>query len=156
MAYDLFLRIEGITGDSRDAKHAGWMDVVSFSWGVTMTPSSGTTMSRPLFTDLILTKPMDRASPVLLVSCASGKRFPTAVLQLVRTGEMRVVFMEYTLSDVMLTAYQPAGQGAEDQPLEALNLNAARIVTKYTPVAADGSAGTAITGGWDLRANTKV
>ena len=29
-----FLKIEGITGESQDAAHQGWIDVTSYTWGV--------------------------------------------------------------------------------------------------------------------------
>ena len=35
MAADYFLQITGIDGESTDAKHKGWIDVESWSWGET-------------------------------------------------------------------------------------------------------------------------
>lgn len=35
MSTDLFLKIEGITGESQDANHKGWIGVDSFTWGAT-------------------------------------------------------------------------------------------------------------------------
>lgn len=39
---DYFLKIDGITGESRNEKHAGEIDVLSFSWGAVQTGSTGT------------------------------------------------------------------------------------------------------------------
>ena len=33
MAFDAFLKLDGIPGDSTDATHKGEIDVMSFSWG---------------------------------------------------------------------------------------------------------------------------
>ena len=33
MAIDMFLKVEGVTGESKDANHASWIDVLSFNWG---------------------------------------------------------------------------------------------------------------------------
>ena len=41
MAFDYFLRIDGIPGESTDAKHKGEIVVESFSWGETQTASPG-------------------------------------------------------------------------------------------------------------------
>lgn len=30
---NVFLKIEGITGESKDAAHQGWIDVDAYSWG---------------------------------------------------------------------------------------------------------------------------
>ena len=37
MAFDAFLKIEGIDGESADKTHPGEIEVVSFSWGVSNT-----------------------------------------------------------------------------------------------------------------------
>ncbi|EPC4310549.1 type VI secretion system tube protein Hcp, partial [Cronobacter sakazakii] len=33
MAIDMFLKVEGVTGESKDANHSSWIDVLSFNWG---------------------------------------------------------------------------------------------------------------------------
>jgi type VI secretion system secreted protein Hcp len=38
-AVDYFLRIDGIEGESADAKHKGEIDVLSWSWGASNTGS---------------------------------------------------------------------------------------------------------------------
>ena len=38
MAVDYFLQIAGVDGESVDAKHKGWIDIESFSWGATQPP----------------------------------------------------------------------------------------------------------------------
>ena len=37
MAVNMFLKLDGIAGESKDAKHKGEIDLVSFSWGETNT-----------------------------------------------------------------------------------------------------------------------
>ena len=34
MAVDMFLKLDGIEGESKDAKHAGEIDIESFAWGM--------------------------------------------------------------------------------------------------------------------------
>lgn len=31
MAIDMFLKVEGVTGESKDSNHTGWTDITSFS-----------------------------------------------------------------------------------------------------------------------------
>ncbi|MFC6051689.1 type VI secretion system tube protein Hcp [Acinetobacter portensis] len=33
MAIDIFLKIDGINGESKDSNHKDWIDVQDFSWG---------------------------------------------------------------------------------------------------------------------------
>lgn len=35
MSTDIFLKIDGVTGESRDSRHQGWIQIESFSWGAT-------------------------------------------------------------------------------------------------------------------------
>ena len=41
MAYDSFLKIEGIKGESLDSKHKDEIEVLSFSWGATQPGAFG-------------------------------------------------------------------------------------------------------------------
>ena len=40
MAVDYFLKLDGIPGESTDAKHKGEIDVLAFSWGVSQSGST--------------------------------------------------------------------------------------------------------------------
>ena len=35
MAVDMFMRVEGANGESKDSNHKEWSDIKSFSWGAT-------------------------------------------------------------------------------------------------------------------------
>ncbi|BAN98234.1 Hcp1 protein [Plautia stali symbiont] len=35
MAIDMFLKVDGVTGKSKDSNHTGWTDITSFSWCAT-------------------------------------------------------------------------------------------------------------------------
>lgn len=39
MAVDMFLKLEGISGESKDSSHKGEIDILAWSWGMT---NSGT------------------------------------------------------------------------------------------------------------------
>ena len=40
--FDAFLKLDGIKGESADAKHKGEIDIMSFSWGLAQTGVSAT------------------------------------------------------------------------------------------------------------------
>lgn len=40
MAIDMYLKVEGVTGESKDSNHTGWIDINSFSWGASQ-PGNG-------------------------------------------------------------------------------------------------------------------
>jgi len=47
MAFDAFLKIDGIDGESQDKTHPNEIEIDSFSWGVTERPCRRTSTSRP-------------------------------------------------------------------------------------------------------------
>ena len=61
LADDVFLKLEGIDGESQDAKHAKEIDVLSWSWGFSRNPASTACSQEFHFTKLV-----DRATPLLL------------------------------------------------------------------------------------------
>jgi type VI secretion system secreted protein Hcp len=76
--FDAFVKIDGIEGESTDAKHQGWIELVRFGIGVKQTISStvssagGASAERADFSDFILRKYLDKSSPKLALACAAG------------------------------------------------------------------------------------
>src|SRR4051812_1850421 len=67
-----FLEIDGIKGESTDAKHPGSMAVDSFSWGATHSAGQsggGGGAGKVKFHDVSITKSVDKASPLLFQAC---------------------------------------------------------------------------------------
>ena len=156
-AYDMFLKISGIEGESTDARHAKEIVVLSFSQGVSVPPSlpGGTGGGKATFTDLSIVKQVDKSTPLLYQRSAQGTHFPQAVLTLRSVGGSQVEFYKITLTDVLISSVQTGGSsGGDNRPVETLTLNYAKIEWQYVPVNADGSAATPVNGSWDLRTNT--
>jgi type VI secretion system secreted protein Hcp len=156
MASDYFLKIDGIPGESLDDKHKGEIEVLSWSWGETqehaLSPSGGSGTGKVAMTDLHVSANLSRASPQLLLACASGKHIKSAVLSGRKAGKAQAEFLTFSLSDVLVSGYQTGGSAAE-APLDSISLNFSKIVVSYTPQKPDGSPAPAIRAGWDVKAN---
>lgn len=78
MAIDLFLKIEGITGESRDARHKSEIELLSFGWGEQESghATGGGGAGKVSFQDFQFTSRVNKASPHLFLACASGRHFP--------------------------------------------------------------------------------
>lgn len=157
---DYFLDIDGIEGESTDERHAGEIDVTAFQWGVAHTGGSGaggaagTGKADP--DEFLVLKQVDRSSPRLLVACAAGQRFSTAVLS-ARKGGSRQDFLTYTLRDVGISRYDTEGDDADELPLiDEIGLRFAVIEISYRPQRPDGSLGTAVVAGYDFRRNRVI
>jgi type VI secretion system secreted protein Hcp len=153
MASDLFLKLDGIPGESTDDKHKGEIEIESFSWGLTNTGAAaggGGVGGKAQFEDLVLVAGTSAASPVLFVSAASGKHLKEAHLTVRKAGDKPFDFYKVTLEDVLITSYRTAG-GEGDGPVDQFSLNFAKIDVSYSPQKADGSFDAAVTGGWDVK-----
>lgn len=159
MPMRMFAKIDGIPGESTDAKHKGEIEVLSFSWGVSNAVATGSGggagVGRPTFQHVSFSHVVDRASPLLVQSCALGQHIKTATLTQSRAGKTAADFLQYKFEDVVVTAVTEAGPA--DQPLsEHVSLAYAKVHIAYSPQKADGSLDTPITFGYDLAANKKI
>ena len=162
MAFDAFLKIDGIPGESTDDKHKDWIEILSFSYGVTQKRSptpGGASAERADFADLSIVKALDKASPKIFAACASGKHLRTVTVELCRAGGDKVKYMEYKLSNCIVSSYRPGGsaQGVETLPLEEVAFNYGKIEMSYTvQKRPDGTGGGQVAAGWDLQLNKPV
>jgi type VI secretion system secreted protein Hcp len=133
MAFDAFLKIDGIDGESTDAKHKGEIEVLSFSWGTAQPGlANGQPNSRNAklkITDLSFIKRVDVATPALMQEAAVGGAFPTATLVARKnSGDTKHEFLKITMSDVIITSVSAAGNTATDPlPLEQISFNFQKI-----------------------------
>ena len=158
-AVDYFLKIDGIEGDSTDAKHAGWIDVDSWSWGETQpvqpAGGSGGGAGKVHFQDFVFTSRVSKASPKLFLACASGQHLKEARLVGRKAGKDQQEFLTWTFSDVLVAGYQTGGT-EQALPADQVSLNFSKVTVSYKAQKADGSLDAAVTAGWDIKTNKKV
>ena len=156
---DYFLKLDGILGESKDAKHADEIDVGAWSWGESAAVSSGPGggSGKVAIQDLHFTSVISKASPLLMLACASGKHIKSAVLTARRAGKSQAEFLVITLRDVLVSSYQTsAGGGEEGGPVDSVSLNFTQIEVEYKETKPDGSLGPSVKFGWDLKRNAPV
>jgi len=162
MAFDAFLKIEGIPGESTDAKHKDWIEILSYSHGVTQKGSGarstagGASAERCDHEDFSITKALDKASPKLALFCSNGTHIKSVKIELCRAGGDKQKYMEYLLSDVIVSGARPGGsaKGGEALPLEEVKFNYGKIEWTYT--ATDHKTGKPagdVKAHWDLTEN---
>jgi len=147
-AFDAFLKIGDVDGESTDSKHLKWIDIQSFAHGVARPSGTGA----PSFTDLCLQKIMDKSSPLLEQNCAQGKRFPSATLDLITADATRVLFYQIILSNVFVSSISASGAANDSsaKSLENLCLNFSQINWSYTELDANGVPAGDFKAWWDL------
>jgi type VI secretion system secreted protein Hcp len=163
-AVDIFLKLDGIPGDSTDAKHKGEIVLESFSWGETNTVShlgtgtAGAGAGKVSFQDFHFTSRVSKASPKLLQACASGQHIKDAVITLRKSNpqsETQFEFLFYKFDTVVITSVQDAGDTSA-VPNESVSFAFAKVAVELKEQTAAGGVGTSVTFAWDLAANRKA
>jgi type VI secretion system secreted protein Hcp len=162
MAFDAFIKISTVPGESTDDKHKDWIEILSYSWGVsqlsTGSSSSGGARSaeRCNHQDFSIIHTLDKASPKLFLACCKGEHIPEVKVELCRATGDKTKYMEYKLTDVIISAVKPDGsRGAtETLPLETVSFNYSKIELIYTET--DHKTGKPkgdVKASWDLSVN---
>jgi type VI secretion system secreted protein Hcp len=157
MAVDMFIQIGDLKGESKDKVHAGKIDVLSWSWGMSQ---SGTThmgggggAGKVNVQDLSLTKYIDKSSCDLMLACCNGKHFAEALLIVRKAGEKPLEYVKITMTDLIITAVSTGGSGGEDRLTENVTLNFAKVKVEYVEQTAKGAEGDKPSMTWDIAAN---
>ena len=160
MPFDAFLKLDGIPGESTDAKHKDEIEILSFSWGVSNSGSfahgGGGGAGKASFQDFNFMSRLQKSSPKLWLSCATGQHIKSAVLTLRKAGGETggAEFYKVTLTDVLVSSFQESGsQGGDDVPFDSFSLNYAKIRTDYTLVNQKGQLGGTTSAEFDLVKN---
>jgi type VI secretion system secreted protein Hcp len=138
-AAEPFIKFDGIDGESNDKDHRGWLDLVSFSWGLENT-SNG---KRGCIAGLEITKAVDSATPSLLANAANGTSMPNAVLKVRKKGA-RQDYLVIVLRDVVVSSMRQTADNTTDGVTEVATLSFSQMSGTYYRQLADGSLGAAM------------
>src|SRR5947208_12749718 len=115
-AVDYFLKVDGIQGESKADKHKDEIDIESFSWGATQSGTfavgGGGGAGKVAMQDFHFTMGVNKASPALFLSCATGDHIKNATLTCRKAGKDQQEFMKVTMSDVLVSSFQTGGHGS--------------------------------------------
>lgn len=154
---DLFLKLDGIAGESIDAKHKDEIQLLSFSWGasnpVTVATGGGAHGGRARATEFAFVARTSKASPLLFLNCATGKHIRSGLLTVRKAGELSVEYIKITLTDILVSSYKEASDDAGGPPADWASLNFGRLQFAYYPTNVDGALGQPVTTSWDFRLN---
>jgi type VI secretion system secreted protein Hcp len=155
-AFIWFLKYDSIDGESTERGHEKEIEVMSFHWGVSQSGSlafgGGGGAGKAQFQDLHYSSNTSKASPQLMLACASGRHLKYATLSGRKAGGEGTPadFLHVKIEDVLVSSYNNAGD-RNSGPGDAVSLNYARIAFSFT-----GSDGKVVSEGWDVKANKAV
>ncbi|MFN0059367.1 MAG: Hcp family type VI secretion system effector [Planctomycetota bacterium] len=157
MAMDMFFKIAGIKGESKDKSHKDEVEVMSWSWGMSQQGSfhqgSGGGAGKVNVNDLSFTHYIDKASPGLMLRCCNGEHIDTAKLTIRKAGKTQLEYLIINLTKVLVTSVSSGGSTGEDRLAEQVSLNFAQVSVDYSAQKDDGSGEAAINFKWDMEQN---
>lgn len=157
MAADIFAKIDGIKGESLDSKHKDEVEILSWSWGVSQSASGsqggGAASGKANFNDFSFTHHVDKSSPVLMRTCATGEHIKEATISVRKAGKEQHEYLIIKMSDVIITGVSPGGSGDGAGFAEHVALKFAKVHLEYKPLKADGTLGPGVDFKFDLKAN---
>ncbi len=157
MASDIFAKIGDIKGELLDVKHKGEIEVLSWSWGVTqsgsVTHGAGGGAGKASFLDLSFTHHIDKASPILMKSCATGVHIPEATITVRKAGKAPQEYLIIKMSDVIVTSVAMSVASEAPTNVENVTLQAAKVDYEYRSQKADGSLDAGLHFKYDIKAN---
>jgi type VI secretion system secreted protein Hcp len=141
---DMFLKVQGVTGEAGDADHQGEIQVSSWSWGMQMSTSAiaGTEgTGRSTLSELEVVKQVDQASPTLMLYLRNNKLVGQAKLTVRKAGKTPLEYLTVELKKVRITSLKVESQGTE--LIERLRLGFGVVKVTYTPQDEKGGSGAA-------------
>lgn len=160
MAFDVFISLDGIPGESTDSKHSGWIEILDYDFEVSQTVSrtassvGGASAERADFSEFCFSKLLDKASPQLALACAAGTHIDTIVVELCRAGGDKVRFMQYKFTNCMISSFTTSADN--DFPEDEVAFVYGKVQWCYTRQKRAGGWGAGnVAAGWSLEKNCK-
>jgi type VI secretion system secreted protein Hcp len=169
MAYDAFIKLDGVTGESQKANHKGEIEITSFSWGVSNPTTAGHTgglaSGKAAHADFSIVKVTDKSSPTLFLNCCLGKHFDKMTLgvQKATGANSGEVYLQMDFKNVFVTSLAWAGTGGaatpgitSDTPHETVSFSYEEVKLSYKPQDSSGKLGSQVIAGWSVATNSKI
>lgn len=136
----IYMQLPGIDGNVTAKGYQKWLalETIDLATHRKIETTPGQTHDRvkssTYASDLIVTKLMDHTTPQLFQQACVGNALPEVKIDVCQTGDALTPYLQYTLSNVLLSEYHVLAVTDEQhtQPLELLGLNFTHIEMRHT------------------------
>jgi type VI secretion system secreted protein Hcp len=154
MAVDVFMKIDGISGESSDLQFTDWIEVLSLNWEVDSPATATRTAKHGLrSSEFGITKVVDKATPQIIKATISNELIKEIQIALCRSGKDKVKYLEYVFKNCVITkaALHTANNSGESLPTENIQFRFASIeITYFQQKRATGGSGGQISALWNV------
>lgn len=141
MAFDAYLKMEGIEGESSRKGYEKAVEIMSFSWGAANSVShsavGGQSAGRATPQSLSITKAFDKASPLFLKRLTLGQVTPKAELHCLKgTGSQQEPYLVIKLENVFVESL--SWSSGSEEAVEHVSLAFSKVSVNYKIQKQDG------------------
>ncbi|MDR2015246.1 MAG: type VI secretion system tube protein Hcp [Azoarcus sp.] len=158
MAFDVFVQIDGIPGESLDAEHKDWIEVLSFEHSMEQPASAsassagGATAERANHKPFVFVHEIDKASPKLAEALCRGNHIKEITFVFRRAGGSAEEYYKVILKQTIVSHLKSLGTTDKVEggfPREEVWLSYGSINWVYTQQKRDdGAGGGSVASGW--------
>lgn len=138
----IYAKYEGVDGESVDASHRNWIDVLAMEWGAERSSDTARSAVRSArsveLRDLTLRYWYDKSTPELVDDLLKGEVIPKLEIEFTFSTGDRARYLRYELTNVSLTSYAVAAVGG--RPMVEIGNTFEEIKVTYTPFDEEGGA----------------
>jgi len=166
MPLQMFMKIDGVSGESKHFQHKGWSDVHSWNWGMTSNRKSTEALNgedKTSLNEISIIKHIGADSAAIRLLFAQGKVIPKVelgIIPIVGQREVQTKYVTLKMEDVMIKSIVTGG-GVDDKFFkEHIVLLFGRIRFEYTQGVAIGQGQTTAVPedfnfGWNVPSNAQ-
>jgi type VI secretion system secreted protein Hcp len=94
----IYVKYDGVDGESKDSNHEKWIDVLSIDWG-----TKGPTTSDPGVSLVEMHTTVGKATPKLFLACADGSHFSEGALEVCEgKGRNQYCYFKATFEEITI------------------------------------------------------
>lgn len=159
MAFDAYLELDGVEGESTRAGYEDLIQVQSFSFGASNPASIGTGTGagtgRAELSRFVVTKKTDAASTALFGACCAGTHFTNAKISVLKAGgEEALPYLTYEFDKVFVEAIEWSGGQGGDDAMETVSFAFGKVDILYQSQADEGTASGTYAASYDATTGT--
>lgn len=112
---DMFLKLDGVDGESPDPQHKGEIQIEGFRLSAVSPRDSFTNQAAGAvrMSHMTIRAKVDKSTPKLFTKIAKNEKIPTAVLSCRKAGKEQFEYFKVTLSEVLVVKVQAGDLGAD-------------------------------------------
>lgn len=140
----IFMKIATIKGSSTVKGYQDWIELESLQFAASrrvqtvIGNASNRSVSAPSFSEITVSKPLDKASNPLYLAAAAGKALPEIEIHICHAGETHQPVQKHRLKNVVISEHRQVAHSG-GLPHEMLSLNYVRSEVTYIGCDAAGN-----------------